>query len=99
MFVSRVQLQKNLQECASWFSDLSYSYLSEFFRLGNEVEFDDCWEPASHIRAEILSEKLEHQWENELYKKKPNLSKAILKANRKEILLSLLSGVPIEGME
>ena len=99
MFVSRVQLQKNLQESASWFSDLSYSYLSEFFRLGNEVELSDCWEPASHIRAEILSEKLENQWENELRKKNPNLSKAILRANHKEILLSLLSGVPIEGME
>ena len=92
MFAKRNRLKVNKRIKAALWSRVSYHYLNTFFALGRSkpLQFEDCWELDDDFRAEKNSIQIEAEWTIELIKDKPNLSRAIFRANKGYILPVLL---------
>ena len=92
MFAKRNRLKVNKRIKAALWSRVSYHYLNTFFALGRSkpLLFEDCWELDDDFRAEQNSIQIEAEWAKELIKDKPNLSRAIFRANKGYILPVLI---------
>ena len=90
MFTPRKRLLENKRTNAGLLSRFSFWYLADFFALGwlRSIKFADCWEPSDDDLAANLIGPLEAEWNDELDKEQPSLSRAVFRANSKFLLLS-----------
>lgn len=77
----------NPKRNASIFSQITFSWMNKIFVLGSKrpLEEDDLFPLLEEDKSDILSEKLEHEWEKELKKidkgKRPRFWKALMRVS------------------
>ena len=89
MFEKKAKPKPNKRSQAWFLSRITFGYLFKLFLTGKKrtLKSDDFWDLDSEDKAKPQFSKIKKEWEIEQNKSHPNLTKALMRANCKELIL------------